>query len=138
VQTFPNTLTPEEATWLRLQCTVAATRIAQPLSIELDDLDGFLNGLLVVVAQLVPALLQTNPTVGDVLCAQWKHAADRYEAMSAGEAPGAQDEPLAHLEARHLLYRACEERGLWSANSATSNACSARAPRSTRQRRMRH
>lgn len=138
MSTIPNTLTPEEATWLRLQATISATRIAQPLSAAIDDLDGFLNGLLVVVAQLVPALLQTNPTVGDVLSAQWKHAAERYEAMSAGEAPGAEDEPLAQLEARHLLYRACEERGLWTASNAPPLACSARPVRSQARRRLRH
>lgn len=136
--TFPPELSPEVATWLRLQTTIAAGRITEPLRAEVADLDGFLNGLLIVVSQLVPALVQTNPTVGDALGTLWRQAAERYEALSAGEAPREGDEPVAQLEVRHLVYRACEERGLWEGRRASEKTCSARGARRQVRRRLRH
>jgi hypothetical protein len=131
--TFPKEISLEAGTWLRLQMTIAAARATQPLHAELQDIDGFLNGLLVAVAQLVPAVLQSDPAVAARLAPRWKRAAERYEALSAGELPAPDDEPLAQLEARHLMYRACEGRGLW-----TERAPAVRRPCRTPTRRAKH
>jgi hypothetical protein len=59
--TFPKEISLEAGTWLRLQMTIAAARATQPLHAELQDIDGFLNGLLVAVAQLVPCCSPIPP-----------------------------------------------------------------------------
>lgn len=132
--TLPPGMTPEAATWLRLQMIIAASRATQPLHAEVQDIDGFLNGLLVAVAQLVPAVLEANPAVAARLSPHWKHAAERYEALTAGELPAPDDEPISQLEARGLLYRACEEKGLWSPRGVATPRRSCR----TMRRRLKH
>lgn len=124
--TIPASITPEAATWLRLQMTIAAGRAVEPLHAELQDLDGFINGLLVAVAQLVPVFLASDPVAAARLAPRWRHAAERYEALSAGEPPEPGDEPVAQLEARQVLYRACEEHSLWQRAATCSPRRNAR------------
>lgn len=111
----PVELSPRAAAWLQMQTSVAASRAAQVVQGDLEDLEGFVNGMLVTMAQLVPLLLEAVPEVAQQLAPHWREAAERYDALIAPAAAGRDDDAVRLLEARKLLYRCCERLGVWSA-----------------------
>lgn len=77
--------------------------IAQ-LRAEMERVDNWANGLLLVLMELLPPLLKKNPDIAAQLADSWRKAAEGFER-------GGKDE----LEARKILYRNLDLIGVWPA-----------------------
>ncbi len=119
---IPAELSPEVATWMRLQMSIAASRAVEPLKAEIDAVDDWANGLFVVISQVLPYLMMQNPEMGRALQANWSEAAQMYERIDQGLEDATDDEPLGMLEARKILYRTFDVSGVWAKVQSESQA----------------
>lgn len=110
---IPASMTPETATWLCLQMTMASARATEPLRKEIDKVDEWANGLFTVLVQVLPGLLKANHPLAHQLEPQWRRASERFEHLSAGGSPIDSDETLERLEAPKMLYRLLEIMSVW-------------------------
>jgi len=84
------------------------------LRIDLDRQDEWMNGLFLVLADVLPPLLRQQPAVAAVLAPMWRNADGRFaeEEANPGQAE-CFDETAERLEPRKLLYRRIDVLGLW-------------------------
>lgn len=109
---LPSTLDPETAAWMRLQMTIAAARAVEPLADQVRATEDFAYGLLRVLGDIMPALIEGDPALAAQLEPQWQQAAEQFERMERGEAVETR-ESADRLEARGQLYRLCTMRKAW-------------------------
>jgi len=111
---LPADLSPETAAWMHAQIAISTARAVAPLREELDKVDDWAGGLFVVLLNVLPHLLRTQPELAAKLEPQWRKAAQRFDALQARGARHTRDgESLETLEARKMLYRIFALMGLW-------------------------
>lgn len=110
---LPAELSPATCAWMRLQMTIAAARAVEPIRAELRTMEDFANGMLIVIAQVLPQILIESPALAARLAPQWRLDAQKFDAMQSGAYPQDEDESLDLLEARKLLYETGVDLALW-------------------------
>ena len=111
---LPADLSPETAAWMHAQIAISTARAVAPLREELDKVDDWAGGLFVVLLNVLPHLLRTQPELAAKLEPQWRKAAQRFDALQARGARHTRDgESLETLEARKMLYRIFAVMELW-------------------------
>lgn len=115
--TVPASITPEVATWIRLQMTIAATRACEPVRRDLQRVDDWTNGVFAVLVDVLPFMLRRHPGWARQIGARWGEAAERFDQIEAGaKRPGEDDESAELLEARKMLFRLFDLAKLWPAD----------------------
>eukprot|EP00456_Euglypha_rotunda_P060621 TRINITY_DN5073_c0_g1_i9.p6 TRINITY_DN5073_c0_g1~~TRINITY_DN5073_c0_g1_i9.p6 ORF type:complete len:128 (-),score=25.49 TRINITY_DN5073_c0_g1_i9:491-874(-) len=111
----PQVLSPETLAWFRVQMTIATARAVEVVRAELRAQDDFANGLLVVLAQVLPHLLKQHPELAETIAPKWRTVHRRYEEIEDGTVPAGM-ESLDFLEAQKLLFATCARVGVWAPN----------------------
>lgn len=94
----------QELTALRAE--VAALRA------DIDQADEFAGGILVLLLDLMPSLLQVQPAIAEMVLPRWQRAAEKWDQLSQNPANSDdEDERAGNLEARKMLYRMLETTG---------------------------
>lgn len=81
---------------------------------ELERQDDWMDGLFLVLIDLIPPLLRQQPELAATLAPMWHKAAERFAEVEA--TPGQSEcfqETAERLEPRKLLYRNIAVLGLW-------------------------
>ncbi|MHB8949325.1 MAG: hypothetical protein ACYC4S_09695 [Rhodoferax sp.] len=112
---LPADLSPETATWMRMQMTMAAARAVEPLKAEINQVDDWANGVFVVLRDVLPYLMKTFPELARNVAPHWSAAALDFDRIDVHGHPAKPDEPLEFLEARKMLYRTFALLGVWEA-----------------------
>lgn len=110
---LPTDLSPEIATWMRTQMLMASASAAAPLREEIDRLDDWMNGLFIVLINVLPHLLRSQPELAQQLEPQWRSAADRFERLAPTNGHNEDGETAELLEARKMLYRTLTLLQVW-------------------------
>lgn len=111
--TVPASITPEVATWIRLQMTIAATRACEPVRRDLQRVDDWANGVFAVLVDVLPFVLRRHPALARQIAARWGEAAERFDMIESGQVAGDDGETAELLEARKMLFRLFDLAKLW-------------------------
>lgn len=111
---IPADLSPETAAWLQAQLVISNARTAATLRAEINKVDDWASGLFMALRDVLAPLLCELPAAAQRLAPVWGEAAQRFDALHAGQAVDGEDwETLELLEARKMLYRIFEVAKLW-------------------------
>jgi hypothetical protein len=119
---LPAKLSPEVATWMRLQMQIAASRSVERVEVRTQMLDDFSEGVLELLLEVLPELLRANPDAAVKVMPLWRSAVQRHRALEAGAAPTRPGESQELLDARVMMFNRTEETGVWQdvANSVSA------------------
>lgn len=102
------TTDPQQAEWLRGEIQQAVAAAIAPLQQALDAQDEWMNGLYLVLDELLHALAQERSPLLERLLPRLQEAADHYPLACQGL--HSDDSPHS-LEPRKLLYRSLQRAG---------------------------
>ena len=110
---LPAGMSPEVSAWIQAQIATSNASNAATLRAEINKVDDWANGVFMVLLNVLPGVLRSNPELARQIAPQWEKASEDFDRIDVQGKPAKPDEPLEFLEARKMMYRIFGLLGIW-------------------------